>query len=485
MKLGGITRYLGLDLRSLALFRVALAGATLADLACRVGAAHAFYSDAGLLPRAAQLALADPASLSLHLAGGATGFILALLLIQCLLALMVLAGARTRLATTLSFVLLVSLNARNPLVLLPGDALLAALWFWALFLPLSARWSLDAALSHAPAPALPLHRSWGAAGLALQLALAVAAAFAFGDALAPAPLVVGLLALLPGRAWDLAARATDTGRRLRVYYDRDCAFCRRACELLCHFLVVPRAELLHAQEQQRIRTLMETRNSWVVVDAEDVAHTKWRAFVALLRHSLLLRPLAPLAGLAWWERPGDALYDFVSGRRRFLGALVQCLPHAEGRFVTGPAAQRLALAFLVLLPLAAAGRAGALPAVAATPVSALFVALGMGPPAPAPQPRLLIVAGRSVDGQDVNVLEPGAALFEPPARTAPARWLAFYGHLDDAVQAERYAAWLCQRRSAAGGLPALESLRLIELVRRGSPPAWEQQILWRGDCPAP
>ena len=65
-------------------------------------------------------------------------------------------GWHTRIATAVSWALLVSLHARNPwLASMGGDALLRLFLFWGMFLPLGARLSLDArrepALARAPA----------------------------------------------------------------------------------------------------------------------------------------------------------------------------------------------------------------------------------------------------------------------------------------------------------------------------------------------
>ncbi len=62
----------GIDLRSLALFRVGLALLLLADLALRLADLEAFYTDFGILPRAAHGALigAHENLWSLHLVTG-------------------------------------------------------------------------------------------------------------------------------------------------------------------------------------------------------------------------------------------------------------------------------------------------------------------------------------------------------------------------------------------------------------------------------
>jgi predicted DCC family thiol-disulfide oxidoreductase YuxK len=473
------------DLRSVALFRVGLAAITLVDLAGRLCEVHAFYADDGLLPRKVLIDLADPWAASLHLASGSGALITAALLLQLLLAVFVLAGARARVCAMASFVLLASLNARNPWVLLPGDALIVALWFWAMFLPLSARWSLDAALL--PAEATDhAHRSWGVVGLVLHLACAVGLSLGLGWPLGVAPLVVGALILLPAAFWERTTRLLDHDRRLRIYYDKDCAACRTFCQLLVHLLILPRTELAAAQDQARMRALMESRNSWVVVDAGDVAHTKWRGFVAVLRHSLLLRWLAPLAGLALWERPGDGLYDCLARHRQ---GLLACVPHnAAAALLPGAGAQRIALLFAVLLLPWTLAKLDLLPAAAARPVAALFVLAGLDPAQEiAPRARPLRPVGRRAEGQDINLFAPDVTLFQDEPAHASRRWRAWQAQLsrgDRGPQRALYVAYLCRHWSAAGR-PPLESVRLVDLVPRDEAPgsqAYEQQVLWREAC---
>jgi hypothetical protein len=137
-----------LDLRSLAVFRIGLGLLLLADLFVRSGDLTAHYTDAGVLPRDVV-----PASATcLHGLDGSWAFQAALFLVAGLFALALLVGWHTRLATFASCFLLISLHARNPLVIDGGDVLLRVLLFWGIFLPLGARWSLDRARSPEPPP---------------------------------------------------------------------------------------------------------------------------------------------------------------------------------------------------------------------------------------------------------------------------------------------------------------------------------------------
>lgn len=166
-------RIFAIDLRSLALFRVALAALLLIDLCRHLPQLTAFYSDAGVLPRGWQPHGDVVWRISLHAANGQTLFELALVSIALLAALALFAGWRTRMATIVSFVLYASLLNRAPVIVGGGEQLLALLLFWACFLPLGTRWSVDAALAPdtAASPVNP-HLSWASAALLLQIGIA-------------------------------------------------------------------------------------------------------------------------------------------------------------------------------------------------------------------------------------------------------------------------------------------------------------------------
>ncbi len=135
----------GIDRRALGAFRIALGAVLLLDLALRSRSLVAFYTDAGVLPRSTLTAVYPVVGrLSLHALSGAAWVQVALFVLAAGAAVSLLVGYRSRLAAGMSLVLLLSLHARNPLVLNAGDSLLRQLLFWGLFLPLGARWGVDA-----------------------------------------------------------------------------------------------------------------------------------------------------------------------------------------------------------------------------------------------------------------------------------------------------------------------------------------------------
>ena len=134
---------LGIDVRGLAAFRIGLGLVLLTDLAHRLPDLRAHYTDAGVLTRGVLTTNTNPWAVSLYLANGNTVFVATLFLFAALFALMLLVGYRTRLATVASWVMLMSLHYRNPLIGNAGDLVLRLMLFWGMFLPLGACASLD------------------------------------------------------------------------------------------------------------------------------------------------------------------------------------------------------------------------------------------------------------------------------------------------------------------------------------------------------
>lgn len=167
---------LAIDVRALAAFRIGVGLLLLADLANRACYLTDHYTDRGVFPRAARWEFEASDALegqghyqwSLHMASGETWAQAALFAAAAVFAVWLAVGYRTRLATVASWMLLASLQARNPLLNDSGDRLLRLMLFWSMFLPLAATASVDR--RRAPSAAWPRAvLSVGGAALLLQL----------------------------------------------------------------------------------------------------------------------------------------------------------------------------------------------------------------------------------------------------------------------------------------------------------------------------
>lgn len=265
-------RAFALDLRSLAALRFALGLLLLIDSCSRLTEVGAFYSDAGVLPRALHGAVVSDWRWSLHLANGQAWFQSLLLLVQAGAALLLALGWRTRAATLVAWLLTASLLNRNPLVIGAGDTLLCALLFWCLFLPTAARWSIDAALSPLAPPRDHRHASWASAALLLQ----VLSVFFFEALLQPAT------ALYANDADTLAA-----GRWLRDHLAASQAVDSWA---LCVQLVAPLVLLLRAGTSRAARLR-------IVLRALLLLQLLLVALLTMFTRSTGLLPWAQIVGL--------------------------------------------------------------------------------------------------------------------------------------------------------------------------------------------
>lgn len=162
-------RLFGVDLRSLALFRVGLGALVLADLWIRSGDLARHYTDAGWLPLAALRDVPDPAwTWSPYHLSGSYAWAAALFGLNALLGLGLLVGYRTRGCNLGCWLLMLSLQERNPLVLDGADMMFRNLLFWGNFLPLGARFSLDARRDPALARAPVRVAGWASLALLMQ-----------------------------------------------------------------------------------------------------------------------------------------------------------------------------------------------------------------------------------------------------------------------------------------------------------------------------
>ena len=146
---------ISLDLRSLAIFRVGIGVMMLLDTINIFRDIIPFYTDKGVLP-IANLACGNSSdcnslytltnlegTFSLHAMNGSIYFQIFLLVLTSFFAINLIIGHRTRLMTLLCWIMLVSVQNRNPAVLQGGDVIFRMMLFFAIFLPLGAKFSID------------------------------------------------------------------------------------------------------------------------------------------------------------------------------------------------------------------------------------------------------------------------------------------------------------------------------------------------------
>ena len=218
---GWLSDVFGIDTRSLAVFRIGLALTILLDLVLRAQDLGAHYTDAGVLPRALLAAEVGsripwaPVLLNLNphfLFGGLIGQALVFVAAGAT-AVLLLVGWRTWWVTVASWILLASLHGRNPGVLNTGDVVLRMLLFWSMFLPLGARWSMDAARRSGWSPFRPRVVVGGAAAaLLLQVGFIYAFNALFKTGAAWTTDFTALEMALGGETW-----ASAWGQRLLEY----------------------------------------------------------------------------------------------------------------------------------------------------------------------------------------------------------------------------------------------------------------------------
>ncbi len=161
---------LTLDLRSLALFRIAFGMCLFVDVFYRLFYINDFYSDFGVLPRAALLEhFLGPWEYSVFLIAGRPEIIFFLMTTTLVAIAMMTVGYRTRLAAFVTWILVTSLQTRTQIVLHGGDDLIRVLLFWCQFVPLGAEFSVDRAQSKDSKLATHSVLSFGGAGMILQL----------------------------------------------------------------------------------------------------------------------------------------------------------------------------------------------------------------------------------------------------------------------------------------------------------------------------
>ena len=586
-----------LDLRSLALFRIALGAVLLGDLIWRAVDLTAFYTDFGVLPRAALLEKFSPAQrFSLHLMSGEFVFQALLFLLAAGLAVMLMAGIRTRFAALASWFMLVSIQSRNPIILQGGDVYLRMLVFIAIFLPLGALYSVDAALREEPQKEdRKRFVHFSTPGLALIAQVAIVYAFAVLLKTAPewrtdfsavyyalniqqmstplgrfllhfpkllpwltrgtlvhessiailllTPFLAGparllavvfimalhiglgvsirlghfpyiactaALALIPTWFWERRWIRTrlpwltgesSAGLGTRIYYDRNCSFCSKLVRVARAFLLIPRAELVPAQEFPVTELEMRDQKSWIVVDPEGRRHYKWRGLAQLAASSPIFSWLAPVMRSRLLETRGREWYEKIERNRDQLSRYTDWIRVRPLNLNTSPAVTVFALLLIVYIFL------WNLSSIAHVPFQPWEDAIGMTldldqrwdmfAPNPLTYDGWYVVEGRLRDGRHINVIQPELPIsYEKPASIADQykneRWRKYLMNLSLRENTEYrlyYGRYLC--RSWNRGRPSWDPSMLITfdiyfMAHQNSmsrPPAgFSRDLLWHHEC---
>ena len=160
-----LLRLFAIDLRTLAVARMAVGALVFVDLANRFPLIPWFYADSGLLPRVLISLEPFPGP---ALWSGTVAYQQGLLLVGMAAALGVVAGRAARAATFVCWITLLSLWWRNPGFGNAGDLILIQLLFWFMFLPTARVWTLGGR-REPDAPPRSRVLSVASAGLVLQM----------------------------------------------------------------------------------------------------------------------------------------------------------------------------------------------------------------------------------------------------------------------------------------------------------------------------
>lgn len=132
------------DLRLLGFFRILVGLALVMDFSLRSFDLTVFYTDVGLYSRDVLLTNAwNPWNWSINMMTGSWEGQLLIFALAIFSAIMILIGYRTKLFLILSYIFLISIQTRNPIITHGGDTVLKLLVFYSIFLPVNARYAID------------------------------------------------------------------------------------------------------------------------------------------------------------------------------------------------------------------------------------------------------------------------------------------------------------------------------------------------------
>jgi len=139
------------------------------------------------------------------------------------------------------------------------------------------------------------------------------------------------LALLPSGFWEAIEHRWPQRRDFTLFFDDECAFCRKGVSLLLTFLGLPKTAALPAQVDPRAWDAVREHQSWMLVDRQGKDLFGFDVFVALIQLSRVGR-LGWLLKSKPFCRIGEQFYRFIARNRNkglasVLGAILEEQPN--------------------------------------------------------------------------------------------------------------------------------------------------------------
>ena len=135
---------IGIDTRALAAFRILMGLLIVGDVISRSRNFSFYYTDDGVLSASLTQRLTSDGAFSVFYYTTDPTVMAGIFVVTALVGVVLAIGYQTRVMTVIAFLLVISFDHQNPLVTSYADLLFRLLLFWAIFLPLGERWSVDA-----------------------------------------------------------------------------------------------------------------------------------------------------------------------------------------------------------------------------------------------------------------------------------------------------------------------------------------------------
>lgn len=134
-----VSRFVEIDTRSLAVFRITLGLLIVADVLSRLRNFEYFYADSGVVSRDLVLAVIPNQAFSVSPLSTDPAETAALFALSFVVSVLLAIGYRTRFVAVVALLPVASLQYRNIFVLSYPDRLVSLLLFWGLFIPVGER----------------------------------------------------------------------------------------------------------------------------------------------------------------------------------------------------------------------------------------------------------------------------------------------------------------------------------------------------------